>query len=129
MLGYMDLCSKGGKVRRIYFPERLADETKEWLNKRKIKSGFLFLNQQGKQITPRGINSQLKKFAVRYGINPDTVYAHSFRHRFAKNFLEKMNDIALLSDLMGHESIETTRVYLKKSSMEQRELIDKMITW
>lgn len=129
MLGYMDLCSKGGKVRRIYFPECLANETKRWMEKRGVRSGFLFLNQRGKQITPRGINSQLKKLAVRYGIDPNTVYAHSFRHRFAKNFLERMNDIALLSDLMGHESIETTRVYLKKSTMEQRELIDKMITW
>ncbi len=54
---------------------------------------------------------------------------HSFRHRYAKNFLEKFNDIALLADLMGHESIETTRIYLRRSSLEQQEIVDKVITW
>ena len=58
-----------------------------------------------------------------------SMYPHSFRHRFAKNFLEKFNDISLLADLMGHESIETTRIYLTKSTQEQRELIDKIVTW
>lgn len=51
-------------------------------------------------------SGQLKKLAVRYGINPVVVYPHSFRHRFAKSFLERCNDIAFLADLMGHESIE-----------------------
>ena len=57
------------------------------------------------------------------------IYPHSFRHRFAKNFLEKFNDIALLADLMGHESIETTRIYLRRTSAEQQEIVDKVITW
>ena len=46
-----------------------------------------------------------------------------------KNFLEEFNDIALLADLMGHESIETTRNYLRRSSLEQQEIVDKVITW
>jgi integrase/recombinase XerD len=46
-----------------------------------------------------------------------------------KNFLEKFNDIALPADLMGHESIETTRNYLRRSSLEQQEIVDKVITW
>ena len=48
---------------------------------------------------------------------------------FAKNFLNKCSDIALLADLMGHESIETTRIYLKRTSEEQRNLVNKVITW
>ena len=71
----------------------------------------------------------LKILAVEYGIDPKVVYPHSFRHRFAKNFLAKFNDIALLADLMGHESIETTRVYLRRTATEQRELIDRIVTW
>ncbi len=55
---------------------------------------------------------------------------HSFRHRFLPRiFLEKFNDISLLADLMGHESIETTRIYLRRSSAEQQEIVDKVITW
>lgn len=128
-LGYMDLYSKGGKLRRLYFPDSLTEETLLWLEKRGIQSGFLFLNHQGRQITPRGINFQLKKLAGSYGLDTTVIYAHSFRHRFAKNFLSKFNDISLLADLMGHENIETTRIYLKKTSREQRHLIDEIVIW
>ncbi len=100
-----------------------------WLAMQGRETGFIFINRQGKPITPRGISSQLKVLARQYKITPDTVYPHSFRHRFAKNFLMKFNDISLLADLMGHESIETTRIYLTRSSDEQRELIDKIVTW
>lgn len=128
-LGYMDLYSKGGKIRRIYFPDSLCTEGLEWLKSKGTASGFIFLNQQGKQITPRGINSQLKRLARRYHIDPDTVYPHSFRHLYAKNFLAKFNDITLLADLLGHESIETTKIYLTQTSREQKELLDHLVTW
>ena len=128
-IGFMDLYPKGGKLRRIYFPESLCMEMLFWLELQGKDSGFIFVNRKGQQITSRGISSQLKVLAVHYHISPDTVYPHSFRHRFAKNFLGKFNDITLLADLMGHESIETTRIYLTKSSQEQRKLIDKVVTW
>ena len=72
---------------------------------------------------------KLGTLAVKYKLNPAVVYPHSFRHRFAKNFLEKFNDISLLADLMGHESIETTRIYLRRTSTEQRSIVDKIVTW
>ena len=128
-LGYLDLYTKGGKLRRIYIPKRLKKETLEWLKDKKRTSGFLFLNKQGRRISTRGIAGQLKHFAIRYQINPDVVYPHSFRHRFAKNFLEKFNDISLLADLMGHESIETTRIYLRKTSTEQQRIVDRVVDW
>ncbi len=128
-LGYIDLYSKGGKLRRIYIPKALRDEAVIWLKNSNRKSGFVFLNKNGERITTRGISVQLKKLAEKYGIDTAVVYPHSFRHRFAKNFLEKCNDIAFLADLMGHESIETTRIYLRKTSTEQREIIDNIIDW
>ncbi len=63
------------------------------------------------------------------GIPLAVVHPHSFRHRFAKNFIEKYNDIALLADLMGHESIETTRIYLRMTASEQQKIVDKVVTW
>lgn len=51
-------------------------------------------------------------------MNEKAVYPHSFRHRFAKNFLEKFNDISLLADLLGHKSIETTRIYLRRDTLD-----------
>ena len=71
----------------------------------------------------------MKNYAIKYGIDPKVVYPHSFRHRFAKNFLEKYSDISLLADLMGHESIETTRIYLRKTASEQQKLVDEIVTW
>lgn len=128
-LGYLDLYSKGGKLRRIYIPKSLQEESLAWINAKKQDSGFIFLNQRGQRITTRGISGELKKFAVKYGIDPKVVYPHSFRHRFAKSFLDRCNDIAFLADLMGHESIETTRIYLRKTATEQREIVDSIIDW
>ena len=128
-LGHLDLYSKGGKLRRIYIPKALQNEALSWLNDKHQESGFIFLNKYGDRITTRGISGQLKKLAVRYGIDPVVIYPHSFRHRFAKSFLERCNDIAFLADLMGHESIETTRIYLRKTSTEQQAIVDEIIDW
>lgn len=129
-VGYLDLYTKGGKVRRIYIPKALKEEAIIWIeNILKIKTGFLFMNRYGKHITSRGIAQQLKKFANKYGLDTKVVYPHSFRHLFAKNFLERYNDISLLADLMGHESIETTRIYLRKTASEQIQIVNNVITW
>ena len=127
--GHIDLYSKGGKLRRIYIPKALQEEALSWLADKQQESGFIFLNKYGERITTRGISGQLKKLAVRYDIDPAVVYPHSFRHRFAKSFLERCNDIAFLADLMGHESIETTRIYLRKTATEQREIVDNIVNW
>ena len=128
-IGYFDIYTKGGKIRRIYIPKSLRKEATEWLNSTNRTSGYLFLNRFGERITTRGIAQQLKNYATKYGLNEKVVYPHSFRHRFAKNFLEKFNDISLLADLMGHESIETTRIYLRRTASEQQALVDKIVTW
>jgi site-specific recombinase XerD len=127
-IGYFDIYAKGGKVRRLYIPKNLRDKTIIWLQTKNYTSGYLFLNRFGEKITSRGISQQLKSIAKKYGVNPKMIYPHSFRHRFAKIFLEKFNDIALLADLMGHESIETTRIYLCRTAGEQKEIVDKYIT-
>lgn len=128
-VGYLDMYTKGGKIRRLYIPKKLRNEATDWLRKKDIHSGYIFRNRFGDRITARGIAQQLKYFAVKYGLNTKVIYPHSFRHRFAKNFLEKFNDIALLADLMGHESIETTRIYLRRTASEQQSIVDKVVTW
>ena len=127
--GHLDIYTKGGKIRRIYIPHKLQTQALLWLKERGIHSGYIFLNRFGERITTRGIAMQLKHFAEKYGLKREVVYPHSFRHRFAKNFLEKYNDIALLADLMGHESIETTRIYLRRTASEQQEIVNRVITW
>ena len=124
--GYYDIYSKGGKIRRIYLPIRLREEQLAWIGQ---ESGYLFVNKHGVQITPRGVAYRLKKLALKYGINPDVVHPHSFRHLFALNFLAKSSDLALLADLLGHDSMDTTRIYLQRSSREQKKLVDSFVDW
>lgn len=126
---HLDIVSKGNKLRRIYIPNQLKEECLSWLSSEDILAGAVFRNQSGNRITCRGLSGRLKALAKECNINPDVVYPHSFRHRFAKNFLEKSSDIAFLADLMGHESIETTRIYLRKTSAEQREAVDSIVDW
>ena len=128
-VGFLDLYSKGGKIRRLYIPKKLREEAAKWLAQESVTSGYIFKNRYGNVISARGIAQQLKHFAKEYGIDQKVVYPHSFRHRFAKNFLDKYNDIAFLADLMGHESIETTRIYLRRTATEQQQIVDKIVTW
>ena len=127
--GFKEIYSKGNKVRRIYIPKALRTDALLWLQAAGIRKGDIFLNRFGRRITPAGIRGQLKTLAVLYGINPDVVHPHSFRHRFAKSFIEKCGDISLLSDLLGHKTIETTRIYLRRSSNEQYEIVNKVVDW
>lgn len=123
------MADKGGKLRRLYIPKKLRNETVKWLSDNDRATGYLFLNRFGEGITARGISQQLKNYADKYGLDKKVIYPHSFRHLYAKNFLDKYNDIALLADLMGHESIETTRIYLRRTATEQQALVDKIVTW
>ena len=75
------------------------------------------------------LKTVVSPIAEKYGMNKEVVYPHSFRHRFAKNFLDRFNDLALLADLMGHESIETTRIYLRRTASEQQKIVDKVVNW
>mgnify|MGYP000169936465 CR=1 FL=1 len=68
-LGYFDLYSKGGKLRRLYIPKKLRNETMEWLKEEKRTFGYLFLNRFGERITTRGISQQLKNYADKYGLD------------------------------------------------------------
>ena len=124
--GYYDICSKGGKIRRLYIPEQLREETLQWLDR---DTGYLFLNRNGKRITTRGLAGRLTYYARKYGIDTTVVHPHAFRHLYAKKFLERYQDIALLADLLGHNNISTTRIYLRKSKTEQQRLINQIVDW
>lgn len=126
--GYMDIISKGQKLRRVWIPATLCQETADW--KFGCDPGALLFHGKGENaISTRGIALGLKRAAIRYGVDSSVVYPHSFRHLFAKNFIERNPDIALLADLMGHESIETTRIYLRRTANEQRAAVDEAIDW
>lgn len=127
--GMLDLQSKGCKVRRIYIPRTLRLQMTKWLKEQNRQSGPLFLNADGEAISIRGITKGLERHACRYGLNKHLVHPHSFRHLFAKKFLETKNDLTMLADLLGHESLDTTKIYLRMTSQEQRNIIDTLVEW
>ena len=127
--GWLNLYSKGNKIRRIYIPKSLRKDTLAWMDREEHPAGFLFLNRFGTPVTPAAIRGQLRKFSALYGLNPAVLHPHSFRHRFAKNFIEACGDISFLSDLLGHQSIETTRIYLHRSRAEQQIIVNQVVTW
>ncbi|PIK19062.1 hypothetical protein CTI16_08380 [Prevotella intermedia] len=97
------------------------------MKERGLSSGYIFLNRFGNRITTRGmpnsLNILLKSMA---SIGMWFIHILSAT-RFAKNFLDRFNDLALLADLMGHESIETTRIYLRRTASEQQKIVDKVV--
>ncbi len=127
--GYVDLYSKGNKFRRVYIPIRVRKDCMTWLAREKRRTGFVFLNRYGDPVTPAGIRGQLRKFEARYGLDAAVLHPHSFRHLFARNFIEICGDLSMLSDILGHENIETTRIYLHRSPSEQKQLVNQIVNW
>lgn len=125
--GYLEVISKGGKFRRIYIPENLQKELIEWIKENEIE-GYIFKNKYRQVISARGISEELKKIAIKLNIDTKKVHPHSFRHMFAINFLKNNKDITLLADLLGHSNLDTTKIYLRRTEEEQKEIINS-INW
>lgn len=124
--GYCEMWTKG-KIRRIYVPKSLIDESAEYFSKQ--KSEYLFPNKSGSRMTTRGVSQNIKNWAEKYGIREEVAYPHSFRHLYAIEFLKNNSNIALLADLMGHSSVNTTSIYLKLSKEEQMRQFNEASNW
>lgn len=136
--GYLGIYGKGNKYRRIYIPSKLQKEILKWLEEVEIKEGSIFLNKNKVTISVRGVEANLRKYARKFKINPKDCHPHSFRHRFAINFLanykivnqySQAGAIADLANILGHSSIATTQIYLRRTLSEQRDMVDKVVTW
>ncbi len=127
--GYMDVYSKGNKSRRVYIPLRTRSECLTWLSQENRRKGFVFLNCFGEPLTPSGIRYQMHRFETLYGLDASVLHPHAFRHLFAKKFIETCGDLSMLSDILGHENIETTRIYLHRSPTEQKKLVNQIVKW
>lgn len=122
--GYADIIGKGNKQRRIYFPDRLIKDIKNYCGKT-----YIIENRFGGQMTSRGVSSLLIKAAPKAGVPKEVMHPHSFRHFFAKEFLKQNNDITLLGDLLGHSDISTTAIYTRLTSEEQAQQINEVVGW
>lgn len=113
---------KGSKYRRLFFNKTLQKEVKEYVSQTR-KTGLVT------EMTSRGLNSIMKVWGDKCGIDRKKMHPHAFRHFFAKMFLKNNKDVVQLADLLGHGSIDTTRIYLQKSHDEQKQDFNRHVTW
>lgn len=133
--GFIDFTGKGGKERRVYFTKQVQADILEILDRHGIdRDGFVVsYDMTGQQIHWSNLRRLQKSMSVfaenKCGFKKGLVHPHGFRHFFAKNFVKKYQNIALLADLLGHSNIETTRIYLKYTSRGQADIVNEVVTW
>ena len=110
-----------GKIRQIFLPKRLCQMLKEYIKSRNIKSGAVFVSKNGRPLDRSNIWKMLKDLCKSAGVFP-----HNFRHLFARTFYSLQKDIVRLADILGHSSIETTRIYTIESGEEHIRQLQKL---
>lgn len=116
------------KYRVIIFPKNLVQRLKEYAEMNGIKSGPVFCTRNGKPLDRSNICHDMKKISSAAGVNAQKVYPHNLRHLFARSFYSVEKDIAHLADIMGHSSIETTRIYVAASIKDYERVLNQMQT-
>lgn len=125
--GEVVLRGKGNKFRRFFFNKTLQKEIAAYV-KENDKKGYIACGRNG-LISTRTLPALMKDWGSACGIDKKKMHPHAFRHFFAKMFLEKNKDVVQLAELLGHGSIDTTRIYLQKSYDEQKREFNKVVTW
>lgn len=115
-----------GKTRRIPLGESLCRALLRFARERKISSGPIFRSKTGRPLDRRRIWEQLKALCGKSGVDPKRVRPHALRHLFARSFYAMTRDIAKLADILGHSSIDTTRIYVATTCTEHRILLEKL---
>lgn len=115
-----------GKIRTILLPAKLCRKLVKYARKQKTASGEIFLTKSGRPITRRQVWYELKRLCKAAGVEASKVFPHNLRHLFATTFYRACRDIVRLADMLGHSSIDTTRIYLMVSGAEQQRQLDRL---
>lgn len=115
-----------GKIRVILLSSKLCRKLLKYAKKNKTASGEIFLTRNGKGMSRRQIWSEMKAICKAAGVDVARVFPHNLRHLFATAYYRVYKDIAKLADVLGHSSIETTRIYLLTSGEEHQKQLDRL---
>ena len=115
-----------GKIRTILLPSKLCRKLLKYGKKEKIVSGEIFLSENGKGISRCRIWREMKRLCQAAGVEPGKVFPHNLRHLFASAFYRATGDIVKLADVLGHSSIETTRIYLLTAGAEHARCLERL---
>ena len=115
-----------GKRRVILLPGKLCKKLKKYAKKKKIASGEIFITRNGKSISRKQIWAEMKALCEAAHVAPSKVFPHNLRHLFARCFYHASHDVASLADVLGHSSIETTRIYLISTGAEHARQLERL---
>ena len=115
-----------GKIRTILLPGKLCRKLLKYARKQKIASGEIFLTRNEKGISRRQIWAEMKALCDKAGVAPSKVFPHNLRHLFARTFYRACQDVVKLADILGHSSIETTRIYLLTTGTEHLRQLERL---
>lgn len=115
-----------GKMRTVFLPKQLCKILKEYIKRHGITSGSVFVSKNGKPLDRSNIWSDMKKLCADAGVEPKKVFPHNLRHLFARTYYRLQKDIVRLADILGHSSVDTTRIYTMESGETHRRRIEKM---
>ena len=115
-----------GKMRVVFLPKKLCKMLKEYIKQQKIKSGSVFVSKTGKPLDRSYIWKMLKNLCEAAGVSKNKVFPHNFRHLFARTYYSLQKDIVRLADILGHSSVNTTRIYTIESGDACRRQIQKL---
>ena len=114
------------KTRSVFIVKELKEKLLRYAAKQNIKSGMIFITRTGKPISRTNIWKEMKALCVEANVNPKKVFPHNLRHLFARVFYGIEKDIAKLADILGHSSINTTRIYIISTGTEHRKRMENM---
>lgn len=100
-----------GKLRQVFLPKALCKVLARYIREQKITSGSVFVSRTGKPLDRSNIWSDMKKLCESAGVSKDKVFPHNLRHLFARTYYSLQKDIVRLADILGHSSVNTTRIY------------------
>ena len=115
-----------GKTRSVLLPDSLRKKLLRYVRQQGTESGPVFVTRNGKAISRTNIWRDMKSLCEEAGVDPGKVFPHNLRHLFARMFYKLEKDIAKLADVLGHSSVNTTRLYIISSGIEHRHCIEKM---
>ena len=115
-----------GKIRTILIPGKLCRKLWKYAQKQKITSGEIFRTRGGRGLSRKQIWAEMKAICKKAGVTPGKVFPHNLRHLFARTFYRACRDVAKLADVLGHSSIETTRIYLISTGAEHAKTLDRL---
>lgn len=115
-----------GKTRMVFIVRELQKKLLRYAAEQQIVSGPIFVTRTGKAIDRTNIWREMKQLCINAGVSPQKVFPHNLRHLFAKVFYQKEKDIAKLADILGHNNINTTRIYIISSGAEHRQRMEQM---